>query len=512
MFLGIDVGTTAVKVVLYDESFKPIALGLKEYNLLTPSQDIVETDTETYWLSLKYALKQIKTKLEVNLLKIDALSISSQGCSFVVIDKEGRPLRNTIVWLDNRAKLEAKLIRKEFNPDNVYRTTGCPDVDPCWSATKLYWIKRNEPNIFKKINKVLLLEDYLIYRLTGKFIGNGSMYCETLLYDINKHCWWDEMLNFIGLKETQLPELYPSGIKIGAIKNVVSRELEIYCENVVTGGEDQACGCIGTGNVESGKVSENTGSAINLTITTDKPLFNSKVRMPCFVHVVEGKYILVPWNKTGGIILKWFRDNFGKDYIDEAESKGLNSYALMDKDTSNIPPGSNGVVLLPFFDGSISPEMDENAKGVLYGLNLSTTRGHIIRSILESVAYMLRSNIEEVEKVGIKINEIISSGGASKSELWNQIKADVLVKKIITVKNQNSSCLGAAILAGFGCGFFKTIKEACDLIIKIDKKYMPDKRNKSIYNGYYKIYKGIYKSLKPVFARSSSLFNNSNTK
>lgn len=505
MFLGIDIGTTALKAVLYNKKFEPIVSGLKEYELQAPSPEIAETDPEIYWDSLKEVIGKIKEKMGQTSLIIDAVAISSQGASFVILDKQGKPLRNTIVWLDNRSGKEAEQIGKEFGTGKVYEITGCPDLNPVWTATKLIWIKNNEPEIFKKIHKILLLEDYLIYRLTGEFFGNGSMYCETLLYDINKHSWWKEMLEFVGISENQLPDLISSGVRIGPVKESVSEELGIVCENVVSGGEDQACGCIGTGNIESGKIIENTGSAINIAVTSKKPLLDDKIKFPCLVHAVKDKYIILPWNKTAGMILKWFRDNFCMDYIDKASKEGLDSYVLMGEDAENIPPGSEGVTLLPFLDGSISPEMDENARGVFYGINLSTKREHFIRAIFESVAYMLRSNIEVIENANIKVSDIISSGGASKSDLWNQIKADVSGKKILTLKNEDSGCLGAAILAGYGSGFFNSIKEATDLIIKTSNTYEPDMKNHSIYNDHYDLYKEIYINLKSTFRKSAKL-------
>ena len=312
------------------------------------------------------------------------------------------------------------------------------------------------------------------------------------------------MLDFIGISPDQLPSLHPSGVQVGEVTTGAAEELGIAkgC-SVVSAGEDQACGCIGTGNISAGMVTENTGSAINVIVTTDKPVFDQQRRFPCLSHVITGKYMALPWDKTAGMILKWFKDNLCEQLVIKARENGFDAYELITQDLDKVPPGSNGIILLPFFDGTLSPEMDENARGVFYGLNLSTRREHLVRSILESVSYMLRAIIEMVETTGIEVKEIIASGGASKSPLWNQIKADVVGKTIVTVKNQDSGCLGAAILAGVGTSLLGSVHQACDSIIERDRFYEPDPNNGAVYKRQYTIYRELYDRLKPLFKKSS---------
>ncbi|MFC1677786.1 FGGY-family carbohydrate kinase [Planctomycetota bacterium] len=504
--LGIDAGTTAMKAIVYDQQGLPLASGSQEYDLLTQAGGIVETDPEIYWSSLKSVLGQIFSQLDQKDREITALAISSQGESFITIDKEGTPLRNTIVWLDSRSQKEASLIEKEFGAEHIYHTTGSPEVDTTWASTKLLWMKRNEPELFRKIYKVLFVEDFLIYRLTGQFAANGALYCSSLLFDINKNIWWQEMLSFIGLSSAQLPELYPSGVEVATVKDSVADELGFSNKPiVVTGGMDQACGCIGTGNIACGIVTENTGSSLNISATIDKPVFDPLRRVPCQTHAISGKYIYLPWCTTAGMALKWFRDNFCEDQIKQAQQDGEDVYNILTRDVHKIPPGSEGLVVLPHLSGAMSPEMDGNARGVIFGLSLSTTRDHVVRAFLESIAYMSRTNIELLEETGIEVKEIILSGGASNSKIWNQIKADVLGKKVKTTKDQESCCLGAAILAGLGAGIFKSAEEACKSIITDDADYIPDKKATEVYHDYYDIYKQLYLSLKPSFKKTAQI-------
>ena len=498
--LGIDAGTTAMKAVLYDEQGVSLASGIQEYSPLTHPNGIVETDPEVYWSSLKAVLKQLCSQLGTTTCEITALSISSQGESFITIDKYGRPLRNTIVWLDSRSQKEAAMIEQKFGAATVYRTTGSPEVNTTWASTKLLWMREHERHLFKKIHKILFIEDYLIYRMTGNFAANGALYCSSLLYDINRNTWWDDMLDFIGIRADQLPMLHPSGVKVGTVRRHIASELGFSNEPiVVSGGMDQACGCVGTGNITSGIVTENTGSSLNISVTTDVPVFDPKQRVPCQTHAISGKFIYLPWCATAGMVLKWFRDNLCPDQIRLAELQNANSYDLLTSGLEQVPAGSRGLLVLPHFSGALSPEMDSDARGVIYGLNLSTKREHITRAILESVAYMSRANIELIEEAGINVKDIILSGGAAKCGIWNQIKADVLGRPVKTKKNEESGCLGAAILAGLGANVFISIEEACAAIIKDDASYLPDKANKLVYEKYYDMYKQLYHSLRPIF-------------
>jgi xylulokinase len=500
--LGIDAGTTAMKAVLYDENGQSLVSGIQEYSLLTSPGGIVETDPEIYWSALKAVLKQIFSQTGVRKNDITALAIASQGESFIVIDKAGKPLRNTIVWLDSRSQKEAVTIEQKFGREKIYHSTGSPEVNATWASTKLLWMRENEKDLFKQIYKILFIEDYLIYRMTGHFAANGALYCSSLLYDINKNIWWEDMLSFIGIKATQLPSIYPSGVKIERVKDEIASELGFSNKPfVVSGGMDQACSCIGTGNITSGIVTENTGSSLNLSVTTDVPIFDPLQRVPCQTHVIANKFIYLPWCSTAGIILKWFRDNLCQEQVKSAEHQNKNSYDFLTEGLGEIPPGSGSLVMLPHFSGAMSPEMDSHACGVIFGLNLSTKREHITKAILESVAYMSRANIELIEEAKIEIKDMILAGGASNSPIWNQIKADVIGKPVKTIKNKESGCLGAAILAGVGANVFDSINEACESIIKDDEIYLPESKNRCLYEKYYAIYKELYNSLKPVFQK-----------
>jgi len=482
--LGIDVGTTALKVILFSHDGEIVAGAVREYELSTPSPHHVECSPENYWESLKSCLQDVLR--EVLPEDVRALAISSQGETLIPVDREGRALRNAIVWLDDRAQEEAEEIGRRFPPEETYLTTGQPDVLPNWPACKILWIKKKEPQVFKNAHKFLLLEDYLILRLTGKAVSDYSLYTSSLLLNITRKVWWGEMLRFVGISEDNLPELVESGTCVGKVK---SEEVGLSPQtSVVTGGMDQVCGMVGVGNVAPGIVSETTGGALAICATTGGPLFDPMRRIPCHCHAVKDSYFLLPWCQTGGMALKWLRNTLG-----------YGSYEEMTGEAEGVPPGSDGLLILPHLAGAGSPEFNPRARGVFFGVSLSTTKAHFVRATMEAIGYMLRQNIEVLEGLGMKVERIYSTGGGSRSSLWNQIKANITEKPIITVRNEETACLGAAILGGLGTGAFSSFEEACGRMNEEKARYLPRREEVRAYRKAYRRYIELSKALLPLF-------------
>ncbi len=340
----------------------------------------------------------------------------------------------------------------------------------------------------------------MVYKLTGNFATEHSVVCSSLLFDLSRRRWWNEILNFIGIDENQLPQLNPSGAPVGNITSEVAGETGLGSNTLVsTGAYDQAANALGAGNIESGVVTETTGGSMAVAVTIDRILLDPMRRMPCHQHAVSGKYFLQPWCQTAGAILKWYRDNFGKQEIDKANQIGKNPYDLLMAQASKVPSGSDGLILLPHFMGAASPEFNPNAKGVLFGLTLYHGQGHVIRAIVESVAYMLRRNVELLEELGVEVKEVRSTGGAARSQLWNQIKADVLQKPVLTVHTEETAALGAAMLAGLATNTFSSLETAVQSMVSVKSRFSPSKGNQKIYNEQYKKYVKLYSSLEGLF-------------
>jgi xylulokinase len=498
--LGIDMGTTSVKCVLFNQNGHFIGFGKKEYSLSTPKPDFVEVKPETYWESFKIALSTVINQTKISPAAINGIGISSQGETFIPLGYNGKPLRDAIVWLDNRSLKEAELIKQEFGEDLVYKITGQNEVVPTWTATKILWLKNNEPEVFKKTQKYLLLEDYMIYRLTEKYATEHSIVCSSLLFNISKKKWWNDILDYIGINEDQLPELHHPGSPIGNISSETEKEtsLNVNCL-VATGAYDQAANAIGVGNIDSGVASETTGGSLAVVATTDKLTLDPKRRLPCHIHAVKGKFFLQPWCPTAGAVLKWYKDRFSITEIEVAKKLGLDPYDLLTFEAKSIPAGSEGLILLPHFAGAASPEFNPEAKGVLFGLTLSHGRAHIIRAIMESIAYMIRRNLDLLKELRVEVNEIRSTGGGARSSLWNQIKSDVIHKPVITVNSEETGALGVAILAGLATNIFSSIENACKSMIQTRDRIFPSEENREVYDKAFKKYVKLYSKLETLF-------------
>ena len=443
-FLGIDIGTTSLKAAAFNDKLEQLSQATVDYTLET-SGVYAEFPAEKYWDITKEGIEKATEGLE-----IEALSVDTQCETLILTDEYGNPVRKAIVWVDNRADEEAKIIEEHFGRKKVYEITGQPEITATGPASKLLWVKRNEPEVWAKTKKIFLLEDYILYKMTGKFVTEKTLQSSTIYFDINKGIWWNEMLDFIGVTSSMLPELYDSGIKIGEYKGMT----------VVTGAMDQVAGAIGAGIIKQGVVGEMSGTTMVLFVPTDKiPEFVENSIIPCHYNY-NGKYAIVLWTSVAGMTLKWFKNNFCEDY---ENFDSLTSLA------EKIKPGANGLTMLPHLCGSTMPKYNPDAKGVFYGITLEHTRAHFVRSIMEAISCMLKSNLDYVN---IDTDEIRIMGGCAKSALWNQIKSDMTGKTLTTLKNKETACLGSAILAGVGCGVFKSVEEACTMI-ETDRSFTP---------------------------------------
>ena len=442
--LGADIGTTSLKAAVFDTDGNLIRSAAKDYTL-NVSGDFVEFPADEYVRLFCEAYKEVTEGITVS-----AFSIDTQCETLIVTDDAGDPLADAIVWLDNRAAKQAEEIKAHFGNKRVYEVTGQPEITATWPAAKLLWIKENKPEIFEKIKKVFLLEDYIIYKLTGNFVTEKTLQSSTIYFDIKNECWWDEMLSFIGVKKEWLPELKNSAQKVGEYKGAAA----------VTSAIDQIAGAIGAGVTDKSTVSEMTGTTmVVFAPSEDVPEYNPESIVPCHKNY-DGKYCLLSWTPTAGIALKWFKNNFCESF----------SFKELDGLAKDVPAGSAGLTFLPYLCGSTMPKYDPDAKGAFLGLTMEHTRGHAVRSILEAVACMLKSNLDYL---GVSCKEVRSMGGGASSPLWCQIKADMTGKDIAVLENNETACLGSAILAGVGAGIFGDVKTVAERIVKIKKVYEP---------------------------------------
>lgn len=499
--LALDAGTTSVKAGLFQPDGRCVAMALKEYTLLTNSADQAELDPETYWVAACQTIREVISQGKVNPADVTGLAISSQGETTIVLDEDGKPLRNALVWLDNRAVAQADELRAKLGND-VYERTGIPEVIATWPACKILWIKQNEPQVFAKAAKYLLVQDFLVQRLCGQYVTDGSISCTTLYYDIIAHDWWLKALKALGIDESKLPALLPVGAIAGNIIPSTAAELGLTVQTkVILGGMDQSVGAIGAGNIGTGVISETTGAALTIQACIDDPMIDTTKQTPVYVHSVPDEYLFVPVCPTAGMAYKWFKDNFGIEATGQAEIEQSNSYEVLNRLAESVPPGSDGLVMLPHLMGAFSPESNPSARGVFSGFTLHHGRGHFVRAIQEGVAFMLRLNLELIESSGVVINEVRTTGGGSRGTLWNQIKADVCDLPLVTLENEDTALVGDAILAGVACGLFSSIAEGVQRMVRLKDKILPGE-NVEPYKVAYQRYFKLDKSLAEYFRKN----------
>jgi len=494
--IGVDVGTTSIKSVLLDNKGELIASSMQEYTLDSGANDTCELNPEVYWEITCQVIHELLESSVVLPELVKGIAFSSQGETLIVVDKNGNPLRKAIVWLDNRSVEEAKEIADKFGDQQIMNVTGQPEVVATWPATKILWLKKNEPEVFKNTFKYLLVEDYLMFKMTGKYCTEHSLVSSTLYFDINKLTWWSEMLHFLGVTQNQLPEVFPSGVSIGYLSVQAASATGLTSNTqCATGSYDHPAGAIGAGSIQSGDVTLTIGASMAMCVAMTHPVTDTSLKIPCQCHAVDNLYFLLPYGQTAGMVLKWFRDEFCTEEIRQGELQGIDPYDLMVTEANKIPVGADGLIMLPHLMGAGSPEFNSEAKGVFAGVKMGMTKAHFTRAILESVVCMIHRNIQIMIEQGISIREINVLGGGSKSSAWVQMLANMTGISVNTLMISDNAATGAALLAGVGTGIFEDLNRACQLSVKSQTRFEPDilahEQYKKVYSKYIQLYQSL---------------------
>ena len=509
-FVGIDLGTQSVKVTFYNPKSESIFGRGLEYPK-TPGRSpegYLDRNIELYWRSTIDLIKSIIREEDINPKEIRALSFSVLGETFVPTDENFIPLRNAFSGHDIKGSEEAEIIIKNFGSDILHSISGQPNVEVVWPAVKILLLKIREPEIFKKTKRYLNLEDYFIYKLTGKFVSEKSMLCTSLYYDIINQSWYKPMLDFLNIEEEFLPEIKDSCKIVGNITKKASIETSLSQETlVITGAMDQIAGGVGAGNIEQGVLSETTGTSLAIGATFKGDIKKIDKNIPVYPHIMKDSYFLMPWSLSGGIFLRWFKDTFFLVEKNIAENINLDIYNIMDKLAEKVPVGSDGLIALPFLLGSAYPNFNNDAKAAFFGISFSHEKPHFVRAILESITFLIRDNIDFIKNSGISFNKIISLGGGSKSSLWCQMKADICKIPVEVPKYGSlSSSIGACFFAALGYGYFKSLKEIMtNKLLETEKIFEPQDKNSKIYDDIFIKYKNLYRN---VFKQDYKQFKN----
>ena len=494
-FLSFDVGTTSMKCLLFDERFNEVFFDEREYTLETPQEDMVELDANIYYDVLCECIKKL-AKTGIDTKSIKTITFTTQGETLIPIDKNGEPLRKAIVWIDQRAEKEAEFIKSQLSDDEIYRTTGLGEINGAVPMAKLMWIHKNEREIYDKTYKFMLLEDYLIYKLTQKAVTEQSIVSSTAWFDIINEKYYQKMLDICGIDINKLPDISDCGKIVDKVTLKAAVETGLSIDTVVvTGAMDQVSSAIGAGNINEGIVTETTGTALVVGVTADKPDFDNASRITIYKHF-NHKYLYMPYCNTAGIVLKWFRDCFMVHLKKEAKEKGVSVYSLIDKLAESSKAGSNGIVVLPHFAGKAD---NQNAKGAIYGLTLGTKLCDISRGVLEAIGCMLYELLHDIEKTGVEISEIRALGGGATSDIWCSIKAGITQKTILRTTYVQTTALGAAILGSVAVGEYSSVEEALKTVDVKYTEFKPIKEEISSYKKLYEKYSELYEVLDKIF-------------
>jgi Sugar (pentulose and hexulose) kinases len=481
--IAVDLGTTNIKVASFTDTLVQVALESHNVSYIKEN-GFVEFDAELYFLNIIELIASCYRK-STAVLGNQAVQIvlTGQAESLIVVDKNGKPLRNGISWLDMRSVGECEELARVFTREQCYKITGQPEIIPTWPITKILWLKRNEPECFKRIEKFLLLKDYVIFRLTGKYVGEHSIYPFSHYFDITKKEYWSEPLSYCGVEVSQLPALIEPCSVVGELCREVLVKAALPHGSIVNAGTlDHFAGMIGTGNIAEGIVSESAGTVSSIAAFTASP-FSAESCIPLYCGPLPGSYIYLPVCESGGISLEWFKTNFltGSSF---GEINQACAERAMDP----------RLTFLPYLTGVNPPDFDSNATGVFFGVTINHDSYDMALAIMYGVASLLRKNIDCFKASGIQTDKIISTGGGAKSALWSQIKADICNLPVVIPRNQEAPCLGSAIIGAVSSGAYPDYRSAIQESVKVETIYYPNEHHEP-FEEKYQLFLRLYHTL-----------------
>jgi sugar (pentulose or hexulose) kinase len=487
--LTLDLGTTNIKAGLYNSCLEEVSLVFSRVEYIK-SKYFVEFDADNYWQVCKKSLLQVIKKSKINTKNIIAISLTGQAETLIIIDKNNDVLGNAISWMDTRSENECEVLKKVFDNKRSYMITGQPDIITNWPITKILWIKENQKVRFNNAKMFLLLKDFIIFKLTGKLASEYSTSSFTYYLDIIHKRYWKDIIDYVGFNLEKLPELMEPGENILGLTQETCKELKINKDILVNIGMlDHFSGMLGVGNIEEGILSESTGTVMALATILKKPNRNL-FPLPFHYGPFQNTYSLLPVCESGGICYDWFKENFYPDSKFEEIDREIEKNLSFEE--------SNQLLFLPYILGTNSPEFNQKAKGVFYGIKINNRKIDFARAVLEGIAFLLNKNIEFLKSKGINIKKIISLGGGSKSKVWNQMKADVTNKEIYIPKYRESTLFGSAICVTskiYSLDYYNLARKN----IKFLQKISPDKKNLQYYRNAYNKFIEIYSDIEDLF-------------
>jgi xylulokinase len=510
LILGVDVGTSGLKVMICDVEGNIIGTQSEKYEAEYPRPGWAEQDPLVWESAFIKSTNTLVSKLGHDIINsIEGICVSSQIDGLITINKEGKPLHKAIIWIDRRATKQVEEIKKLIDYKDFYKITGLV-IDPSHPAAKILWLKDNRKDLYNDAWKFLSPNDYMIYFLTGNASTDYTNASTTMLFDIKNRKWSEEICEALAIDISKLPDIKSSIHIAGDLLENVAHKAGLRAGiPVVMGGGDEEVGAVGAGVISEGSVLDIIGTAEPIVAPVNSPVLDPSMTLELHAHACPDKWLLENTGILSGGIYSHFLKNFCLDRVMESTKSGASPYDLMNSEAESTEPGSGGLLFLPFCSGSITPEWNPEAKGVFIGITPYHNRGHFIRAIIEGTAFVVRDVVEKLSNIGLKINNLVVAGGGSRGKIWLETRANITG---ITVKSpivEDVTPYGACLLGMVGIGIEKNLEKLISRVIKYRELLMPEKRLYKFYSEIHKIYLEAYYSLKNVFSRlalSSSIY------
>jgi xylulokinase len=485
--LGIDVGTGGTRAIVIDGAGQIVASETIEHvPFASPQTGWAEQDPDDWWRASVAAIRAVLSHVQAD--SIAAIGLSGQMHGAVLLDSDDKVLRPSIIWCDQRSEAQCQQLTEQIGASRLIELTCNPALTG-FTLPKILWVKDHEPEHWRRLRSLLLPKDYIRLRLTGDKAIDVADASGTLLLDVSARQWSREMLDAAGINDNVLPQLFESPEITGTVSQSAAELTGLRAgTSVVAGAGDQAAGAVGMGIVKPGSVSATIGTSGVVFAATNNPALDPKGRVHTFCHAIPNRWHVMGVTQGAGLSLRWFRDQFG-----------LAPYDQLTAEAAAVPAGANNLLWAPYLMGERTPHLDPNARAALVGLTASHTRAHVVRAILEGVAFSLRDSLEIFRDMNVPVESIRLGGGGARSKLWRQIQADVYAHAVDIVQAEEGAAYGAALLAGVGGGLWKSVDEACADVVRVVERIEPDATAVKVLEPLYRSYRELYPALHKVF-------------
>lgn len=494
--MGIDIGTSACKVAVFDRTGNVRGVASCGYPVYYPRPGWAEQNPQEWWEAVCVATGKLLRENDIRPEEIAGIGIDGQSWSAIPVDRQGKVLANTPIWMDTRAASICDRLNEEIGAGEIFSLAG-NSLQPSYTTAKILWYRENLPEIYEKIWKILQSNSYIAFRLTGEVSQDLSQGYGLHCFRMETGSWDAAMCEKLGIPMEFLPPVMACDAVVGTVTARAAAETGL-CQGtpVVAGGLDAACGTLGAGVIRPGQTQEQGGQAGGMSICMDT--CKADPRLILGYHVIPGKWLLQGGTVGGGGVMRWFEKEFAAYEREEGRRTGISSLEQLNRMAAGVPAGSEGLVFLPYMAGERSPIWDPKAKGVFYGLDFSKTKGHMVRACMEGVAFSLRHNLDVAREAGARADILCAVGGSANSRLWTQIKADITGLPIAVPSSDTATTLGAAMLAGKAVGMYRDYEEAVSLAVKETRRHEPNRENAAVYEENYQMYLELYQSLKKM--------------